>query len=166
MKRKLLLFRHAKSSWNQPELDDRDRPLNDRGRKSVKLIARRLRKEDLTIDAILCSTSVRTRQTAELVFAKWYERPDITFLDELYHATPDEIRQIVAQVPALAETVLVIGHNPGFEELLAELTEAPQKFSTAALAHVELELEEWREFDSTTRGELAQMWRPKELERD
>lgn len=166
MAKTLLLLRHAKSSWDNPSLDDFDRPLNDRGRKSAKRVGRHIRKQGLTFDIVLCSKSVRTKQTAELAFSEWQPPPEICERDDLYHATPDEIRRIVGQVSEPATSVLVIGHNPGFEELLSQLTGAFEPFPTAALARVELDLDDWSQLRASTQGRLIEMWRPRDQELD
>jgi phosphohistidine phosphatase len=162
----LLLLRHAKSSWSDPTLADFDRPLNKRGQKAAAVIGKVLRNNSIDFDLCLSSTSVRTRQTAELVFRESGMQPQIIFRDDLYHASAEQITNILQQVDEPHSTVLVIGHNPGFQELLTRLTGDEQGFPTAALATVELPIEQWSDMRDQTRGLLTEMWRPKELEQD
>src|SRR5437870_2049014 len=113
----VLVLRHAKSSWKHPELADQDRPLNKRGKRDAPRMGRILKKERLVPDIIISSTAVRARATAEAVAkASGYQR-DITFNRSLYAAGPQ------AYIDALHDLddnvrVLIVGHNPGLEELV------------------------------------------------
>ena len=160
----LYLLRHAKSSWGDEQLDDHDRPLNSRGRKAAARVGRLLKDESLLIDRVLCSTSVRTRQTADLVFAASSKPPPISYREDLYHPTPDQIISILNEVPEQVCSVMVISHNPGLEEFLTVLTNDAVPFPTAALAMLELDVEYWSDLGDQTHGKLVQMWRPKELD--
>ena len=160
----LILLRHAKSSWQVDQLDDHDRPLNNRGRKAATRIGRLLADEAINVDSVLCSTSVRTRETADLVFAEFKKPPTISYRDDLYHASPDQIVKILAEAGKRTKSVMVIGHNPGFEVFLEQLTGEAVPFPTAALALLELNIEDWKQCNNQTRGTLKQMWRPKELD--
>jgi phosphohistidine phosphatase len=144
----LYLLRHAKSSWDDPALADHERPLASRGRRDGKRVAEHLRREKLEPELVLCSSAARTRETLELV------RPalgDATVLveDELYGASSDGLLARIRQVPDEVASVLVIGHNPGLEELALELASSgdelerlEEKFPTGALARLEL-AEQW-----------------------
>jgi phosphohistidine phosphatase len=82
----------------------------------------------------------------------------------LYLATPADIVAMLRTVADTnAETVMIVGHNPGLEELVAKLTGEPTDFPTAALAHIALPIERWRDLKLSTRGTLSDLWRPKEL---
>jgi phosphohistidine phosphatase len=146
--RTLYLLRHAKSSWDDPALADRDRPLAKRGRKAAKRIARHLRDEGIEPDLVLCSSSVRTLQTLERIGLEGEVE------DGLYGASAAELLDRLREVPSDVESVMLIGHNPGLEGLLAELSgERPDKFPTAALATLE--------FDG--RWHLTALVKPREL---
>jgi phosphohistidine phosphatase len=97
-KKTLLLLRHAKSSWNDPELEDYDRPLNSRGRKAAKRIGLLMRDEGLTPNLVLCSTAQRTRETADLVYAESDSTPEVVYRDDLYHAEPKQIARVLSQI--------------------------------------------------------------------
>src|SRR6185312_4366391 len=103
-------------------------------RKAATRIGRLIRDKGLSIDLVLCSTSVRTRETAKRVFEKSTTAPNTEYRDDLYCASPEQIAQILSQVFEPAECVMVIGHNPGFEELFGQLTAEPSHFPTAGLA--------------------------------
>jgi phosphohistidine phosphatase len=140
MTHRLLLLRHAKSSWDDSQLDDHDRPLAERGRRAAEDVGARLRESGLAPDLVLCSTATRTRQTLELLDL---EQPAVRFEDRLYGADAEELLEVVRELPEEAGAVLVIGHNPGMHDLALRLAAAAsgpeadhlrERFPTAALA--------------------------------
>jgi phosphohistidine phosphatase len=160
----LLLLRHAKSSWKHPELADRDRPLNKRGKRDALCMGRLLEEEGLIPDAILSSTAVRAHDTAAAVAESCgYDRRRITFIESLYLSGPGEYLNVLRLLPDDPKVVLVVGHNPGMEEYLEVLTGQTEAMPTAALAFVKLPIKRWSALDDKTRGKLATVWRPKEL---
>ena len=170
MSKRLYLLRHAKSSWKQPELADHDRPLAGRGRRAADAIARHLREERIAPELVLCSTARRACQTAERI------RPSLgtTPLDHdpaLYGATAAELLERVRSVPDVIASVLLIGHNPGLENLALNLarpsplrSELEAKFPTAALATLALPIASWRRLDHGS-AELVGFVRPRDLDR-
>lgn len=162
----LLLLRHAKSSWKQTDLADHDRPLKRRGQNAALRMGRLMQEESLIPDVVLCSTAVRARQTAELVLQQCRPLPPISFLDDLYHAEPDQIARILSQIEKTIDCVLVIGHNPGLEEFCSRMTETTVVMPTAALAKITTSMADWNEFTGTTRGVLKHLWCPRELDSD
>ena len=116
-------------------------------------------------DLIISSDATRARLTAEaMADAAGYEGT-ILLERRLYHASPPEIVDLLhSVVDAELETVMIVGHNPGLEELVAKLTGAPEDVPTAALAQIELPIERWSNLTATTRGTLVGMWRPRDLE--
>jgi phosphohistidine phosphatase len=160
----LLVLRHAKSSWNEGGLADHDRPLNSRGKADAPRMGRLLRREGLTPELILSSTAERAVTTAELAAqASGYEN-EIRTTRNLYHAGPEAYLELLATLPDEYGRVMVVGHNPGMEELLDHLTGTGEFMPTAALAHVELPLERWAELDEMTEGKLINLWLPREIE--
>ena len=166
MKKTLLLLRHAKSSWSSPDLLDRYRPLNARGRKAATRMGRLLNEESLVPDLVLCSIARRTQETADLVFAQVPAVPPISLRDDLYHADPLRIGTVVSAVAEPVQSVLVIGHNPGLEEFLTQFTGELHPIPTGTLAWIEFELDTWSRFGKVTRGTLKRIWRPRELDTD
>jgi phosphohistidine phosphatase len=158
----LLVLRHAKSSWDDPSLDDHDRPLNARGRRDAPRMGALLRTEGLVPDLIISSDAVRARLTAEAVSAAAGHTGTIRVDGRLYLASPVEMLAVLRQVRA-AETVLIVGHNPGLEELVARLTGEQAEMPTAALARIALPIARWRDLDGDTSGTLVRLWRPREL---
>ena len=159
----LLLMRHAKSSWKQPGVADRDRPLNKRGRRDAPKMGNLLWEKDLVPQCILSSTALRARQTAEAVAEAAGYDAEILYLEELYGATPFDYLEALRSVPHGNDVVLVIGHNPDLEDVLEIMTDQVERMPTAAIAHLRLPIERWTDLSDDTMAEWVQVWRPLEL---
>jgi phosphohistidine phosphatase len=160
----LLVLRHAKSSWKDPALDDQERPLNKRGRRDGPRMGELVREYGLTPDIIISSDAVRARLTAEAVAKAARYAGEILLDPHLYMANPAGILAVLRAVQdSKAGTVMVVGHNPGLEELVARLTGDQQDLPTATLAQIALPIGQWRDLKLSTRGTLLGLWRPKEL---
>ena len=147
--KRLLILRHAKSSWNDASLRDWERPLNDRGRRDAPRVGEWLRDHSRQPDAIITSDAVRARTTAEAVAtAAGYSR-EIVIEPSLYHATPRAVLDVLTAVPDEAQTVLIVGHNPGLEDLVRQLTGEYHALATAALVELEVPIGHWSELDGT-----------------
>lgn len=161
--RTVLILRHAKSSWKNANLSDHDRPLNRRGERDAPRMGRLLREEMLTPDLIISSDAKRALRTAELVaLNSGYER-EIEVSRGLYLGDPQDYVEHLSKVDDLWQRVMVVGHNPGLEMLLEQLTGEEERLPTAALARVELPLDSWRQLDGETEGKLTALWLPREL---
>lgn len=123
MTQKIILIRHAKSSWDSPTLRDHDRPLNKRGRDNAPRIGKWLRDQGHLPDLVLVSTSARTVETSELIRSAWDHQPKVQFLKQLYHADPQTILSTLQA--ARADTIALIGHNPGIAYAAETLALAP-----------------------------------------
>jgi phosphohistidine phosphatase len=159
----LLLMRHAKSSWDADGISDHDRPLNARGERSAPAMAELVVQAGLAPRLILSSTALRARETAFAVARAFGWKPEVRLVNALYMAEP---RTILAQVAALSdevETVLVVGHNPGMEELVSDLGHMRQHMPTAAVARFDVAASHWAEL-ADAKCELVHVWRPKELD--
>jgi phosphohistidine phosphatase len=160
----LLVLRHAKSSWHDPALDDHDRPLNKRGQQDGPRMGELVREHRLTPDVIISSDAVRARLTAEAVAEAACYTSEILLDPQLYIASPAGILAVLRTVrDTKAGTVMIVGHNPGLEELVAQLTGEQQDLPTAALAQIVLPIDRWGDLKVSTRGTLLGLWRPKEL---
>jgi phosphohistidine phosphatase len=160
----LLVLRHAKSSWNDSALDDHARPLNKRGRRDGPRMGRLVREHRLTPDIIMSSDAVRARRTAEAVAKATRYAGEILLDRRLYIASPPGIFAVLRTVrETKAGTVMIVGHNPGLEELVTQLTGEQQDLPTAALAQIGLPIDRWRDLKMSTRGTLLGLWRPKEV---
>src|SRR5437763_250008 len=129
----LLLMRHAKSSWKDESLDDYDRPLNKRGKREAPRMGEFLREQNLVPDCIVASSARRAGKTAQCVALAAAFRGEIRLTGELYMASPRKVLEILAQTPETCNTLLLIGHNPGLEELLEQLTGQHRALPTAAV---------------------------------
>lgn len=160
----LLILRHAKSSWNNANLTDHERPLNKRGKADAPRMGKLLADEGLMPDLIITSSAERALTTAEqAALASGYEA-EIIVTRHLYHADPEEYFEVLHEKGGSHERVMVVGHNPGIEALVEELTGNYEVMSTAALAQVQLPIASWAELVEGVAGELIGVWRPKELE--
>lgn len=163
----LLLMRHAKSSWASPGLADHDRPLNERGEKASIRMGRLLRERDLRPDALVLSTALRAVQTAERVVKAAGLDLALHTRRELYLAPPSSYVALAKLFPASAECGLLIGHNPGLEELVTSVAGHHERMPTAALAKVTLNVETWAELlldGPNPEVREVQVFRPKELD--
>jgi phosphohistidine phosphatase len=150
--KRLYLLRHTKSSWDEPGLADRDRPLAPRGRKAAKRIAAYLRREDAAPAVVLCSSSVRTRQTLAAILPALDGDPEVLVEDGLYAADADTLLARIRAVPAAADSVLLIAHNPGIGDLAFSLAgggdadalgRLGEGFPTGALATFTVAADAW-----------------------
>lgn len=141
--RTLYLLRHAKSSWDDPGLKDFDRPLNKRGLKAAPSVGAYMLKEKIRPDLVLSSPALRAKQTTHIVCEAAGLTSLINFDEQIYEASVQRLFKIVAGFEAGITTAMMVGHNPGFEELLAALTGESHRMPTAALACINLKIEKW-----------------------
>ncbi|WP_134678851.1 SixA phosphatase family protein [Paracoccus ravus] len=148
--RRLILTRHAKSSWEEPGQADHDRPLNDRGRRSARALGDWLASRGYEPEEVLCSTAARTRETWERVaIAPLEVRPHLRLEPGLYQASPERIMDILRS--AREPTVMLLGHNPGIAEFAASLPARPlldpefRRYPTAATLVVDFQIDQWSE---------------------
>jgi phosphohistidine phosphatase len=160
--RTLLLLRHAKSSWKQPELNDHDRPLNKRGKKEAPKVGEYLKANDLVPDLILSSTARRAHDTAQAVAEECGFDGEIELYQDLYLSDTACYLDILQRIPDSASRVLVVGHNPEMDDLLALLTDVNEHMTTAALAQINLPISSWQELNEATDGRLQTLWAPRE----
>ena len=142
--RKLLLIRHAKSSWKFPDLDDHERPLNKRGQRDILTIARHLSDKDEMLDVIYSSTATRALELANQIseFTNVSLVPDLSF----YTFSADDLFEILRNLPDAALNVAVVAHNPAVLQVVNRLSSAGLvKFPTSAVAALECPVESWPE---------------------
>jgi phosphohistidine phosphatase len=146
--KRVILVRHAKSSWDDASLPDFERPLNERGKHDAPIMAKRLLDKKVEIDAFITSTARRARKTAVL-FAKEYgqHKDDLIMVDALYHAGSEEFYNAIEQAPARARTIAIFSHNPGITEFANSLTNTRvDDMPTCAVFAVRCPIKEWSEF--------------------
>jgi phosphohistidine phosphatase len=113
----LYIIRHAKSSWNNPVLDDLERPLNDRGREDAPRMGARLRERNIAADTLITSPATRALSTCEIIADEiGFARDKIRTDERLYHATENVILKIVREQPDTVQQVVLFGHNPGLTD--------------------------------------------------
>jgi phosphohistidine phosphatase len=170
--RTLLLLRHAKSSWDDSSVRDHDRPLAPRGDRAARLVAEHLRSEGLRPALVLCSSARRTRDTLELLGPAIDPDADVRIEPDLYGADAGEILDLIRTVDEAVPSVLVIGHNPGLEDLASDLAgdgeeaaldELRTKFPTAALARFDLGRSTWADLGAGA-AYLTSLVLPRDLE--
>jgi phosphohistidine phosphatase len=168
---RLLLLRHAKSSWDDAEVDDFDRPLNSRGRRSAPLMGRHCAQHNLVPQAILCSAARRTRETLSGLIPYLAGDIDIRILRDLYMTSQDRHLDHIRGLSDASRTAMLIGHNPTMQDLAVRLigsgnpsliAEIEDKFPTAAVAVIDFDLRTWREVADKT-GRVVAFFRPREL---
>lgn len=159
----LLILRHAKSSWDEPELADIQRPLNKRGKNDAPRVGEIIKEAGLVPDIILSSPAVRALKTAEAAADTCGYEGEIEIRENFYPGSPGDYIDALNEIPDGYARVMVVGHNPGLEELLSDLTGESELLPTAALAQVELAIQRWIDLDDKVLGKMARIWRIKEL---
>ena len=165
MPRILYLLRHAKSSWKDDSQKDFDRPLKGRGREAAEQLGKRLASEKLQDAVLICSPAARARETAQIVLKHSGLRMDQRFDERIYEASLRDLLQVVSEIPDDKQTAMMVGHNPGFEELLAFLTGEARRMPTCALAKIKLEAASWKDARAGA-GSLAMFLTPKGMPED
>ncbi len=159
----LLVLRHGKSSWSDPSLADHDRPLKGRGKRAAKKIGRLLRERDLLPDLIVTSTARRARSTARRAAqAAGYQGETIETRELYFSGVGRQLAAVAGHARPGDARVMIVGHNPAFEELVETLTGGEVRLTTANLAAVDFAIDDWQDLPST-RGELRFLVRPREL---
>jgi len=161
----LLLLRHAKSSKDDPALRDFDRPLNDRGKDDAKLIGRFLRESSIRPDLVISSPANRATKTTELVLKSAGLKINVAFDELIYEADVPRLLTVVSKIESATDVVMLVGHNPGFEDLVEVLAGRTTGLPTAALAQIDLTVEEWKKVRAGA-GKLKQLVTPKDLKKE
>jgi phosphohistidine phosphatase len=169
--RLIYLFRHAKSSWADPDLEDFDRPLAPRGERACRAMGEYFRLADIHPGLVVCSAALRTRQTLERVLPALGEDPVVKHYRGLYHAGPQAMLDRLRRTPAEVRRVMLVGHNPGMHTLAQrlagggaeqELGRLAEKFPTGALALLVFRGRSWEELDEGS-CELHSLVVPRDL---
>jgi len=171
----LLLLRHAKSSWDDPSQDDHERPLDARGRDTARRMGGAMRTRGLVPDLVLCSTARRTVETLELLLPALEATPETRFERALYLADWPKLLDAIHAVPGRTRALMLVGHNPGVEQLAIALGLHPRdaaersraealakKYPTGALAVLQFPGPGWKSVKPGT-GRLAEFLRPKDV---
>lgn len=169
---RLMLLRHAKSSWTEPGLDDMDRPLTRRGERTAQAMGRVMAAKRLLPDLVLCSPARRARDTWKLAAGEIKTAPRLIVEDKIYDfGNGGRLIEAIRQAGDAAKTVLVIGHNPSMERAAARLVGSgdtklreriERKYPTAALAVIAFKFADWTGL-AEGKGELQHFIRPKDI---
>ncbi|MEX0884563.1 MAG: histidine phosphatase family protein [Cyclobacteriaceae bacterium] len=153
--KKLLLCRHAKSSWDNPGLNDHQRPLAPRGLQDAPIMAERLLRKGFFPDHMISSDAMRAIETAK-IFAQilGFELSKIQKTNDLYHADVNEILRVIQKTPESVQTLFLFGHNPGLTDFLEYLGEALDNLPTSGTFGFELTIDHWGDLS----GEMARFW--------
>lgn len=169
----LSLLRHAKSSWDDPVERDFDRPLNGRGHRAARRMGEWLRESGQTFERVTASPALRIRQTIEGVEAGLEARLKPDFDKRIYMASAASLFELIQETPDEVGHLLLIGHNPGLEDLLLLATEgdgsalraeAELKYPTATYARLSLPTERWEAVEEGIGGRVEAFVRPRDLD--
>jgi phosphohistidine phosphatase len=172
---RLMLLRHAKSSWNDPGLDDRQRPLSPRGEAAAPAMGKFMRRHDLVPDLVLCSPARRARDTWKLIAKAMPEAPVPSVEEAVYDfGNGGRLLEAIRRRGDKATRVLVVGHNPSIERLALRLVKdgdpdliarMKSKYPTGALAVIDFAAEAWWDV-ADTEGKLVSFTRPKDVTKE
>ena len=158
--KEIFFLRHAKSSWDDFALKDFDRPLSTRGIQDAELMGNFFRSKKIKLDLVLSSPSKRTKETIEHFFSK--DKPKLEFIDNIYHASMEDILDELYQISEEMNTVMIVGHNPSMHDITEFLTQKfLNKYPTCALAQISTE-NKWTELTQGCSG-LENFMKPSEL---
>jgi phosphohistidine phosphatase len=171
--KKLTLLRHAKSSWDDTVARDFDRPLNDRGARAAKVIGLYMKREGFSFDHVIASPAVRVVETIDHVVPSYGAQIQPTWERRVYLASSATLMDVLREADDKANSILMVGHNPGMEDLILDLVPENsgcllraavyEKYPTAAVAEIELDIGHWRDIDQGT-GKLTRFIRPRDLD--
>src|SRR5215510_12737237 len=159
----LFLLRHAKSSWKDETLADFERPLNRRGKRAAETIGNYFKSEAIVPELIVCSPAVRARETLALVSkaAKW--STEVRYDQRIYEASGMRLAEVVSQIDNDRKVAMLVGHNPGMEELLLLLTAESVGIPTGTCAKIAVKANKWANAVDK-RATLEWLVKPRELE--
>lgn len=160
----LYIMRHAKSSWDNPNWSDFERPLNKRGLEAAPLMGEIIFRNKYQPELILSSPAKRAKQTAVLVREVAGIEPEINFDERIYEASPQMLLQVIGELSADPASAMLVGHNPGIEGLIRFLTGESEAMPTAGLAVVDLNVDKWNDAAAEC-GSLRALLRPKEQDK-
>lgn len=166
------LLRHAKSSWDDPVERDFDRPLNPRGHRAAEAMGRYLREMDLRFDTVVASPAARVIETLDGIEAGAGRRLGATFDRRIYMASAMTLLDLVQETDEASQSILLVGHNPGLEDLIFMLTpndgsplrrQVDLKYPTATLAEMQFGVDRWEDITERS-GTLTRLVMPRDLD--
>lgn len=165
--KRLVVLRHTKSSWDDPGFDDHDRPLAKRGRKAAEKLAGQIREHGPAPELVVCSTALRARETLAGVGRGLEADVPVQLDPGLYMASLQGLVGLVRKLPDEYDSVMLVGHNPGFHELVLHLADdlpdrVRDKLPTGALVTIDLDVRHWQDVRVGT-GHVVGVVFPREL---
>ena len=162
--KKLFVVRHAKSSWDFPDLDDFSRPLNKRGKKNAPEMGKRMAKQGIKPDAIISSSAKRALSTARRIATELgFPRNRIVKEDQFYHGSNQDVIEIIQHVNDNINTLMIFGHNPGLTDLVNYLSDANiSNIPTCGVAEIDFDIMTWKLLGAK-KGRLAKFDFPKKV---
>jgi phosphohistidine phosphatase len=139
----LFLLRHAKSVPTSGGLRDFDRALNDQGRRQAERVGKYLKQQNIVLDLVLSSTALRARETTGLVLTAAECVAEVRYDQRVYEASWQQLLEVISEIGEDKSGVLLVGHNPGLEELLQHLTDGSEPLGTSTLAKIDFKVSEW-----------------------
>ena len=158
----LLLLRHGKAEEATAGQADVDRTLNELGRNQARAIGRFIKDRDLQLDLVLCSPAKRAKETAQWLLAAAALSPEVRYEPQMYEASSIQLFDLILHLDAGLGSVLLIGHNPGFEDVLHLITDRVSALSTCTLARIEIDADGWSDLAEVT-GKLDWVVRSEDL---
>jgi Phosphohistidine phosphatase SixA len=157
----LYVLRHAKSSWEDSDLADFDRPLNERGKTAAPFMGKVMKDKKLAPGLILSSPAVRARETARLVKQSAGLDAEIEHNERIYEASPQTLQHVVSSIDDSFESAMIVGHNPGMEGFVRLISGKQESMPTGSLAIIDLDISSWASIRQAA-GTLRQVIRPKD----
>lgn len=157
-------MRHAKSSWEEANLADHDRPLNRRGERDAPRMAAWLQLHNSVPQIILSSTANRALTTANIIAEQSGFDGELFEYQQLYMGVPSDYLRLLARLDDSIDVAMVVGHNHGLEHLVEKLTSEWATMPTAAIAKIDLGIQRWLTVENVNKGDLLEVWRPKEID--
>lgn len=147
--KRLYLVRHAKSSWNHPDLDDIDRPLNKRGKRDAPFMGQRLKKHGICPDLIISSPAKRALKTAKIIAEEiGYPKKRISVHKSLYLQGTKAILKVIQHIDDAHESAMLFGHNPDFTELAEQLSDYQvDNIPTCGIFCIDFNVDSWQGVD-------------------
>jgi len=158
--RTVYVMRHCKSRWDEKDASDIERRLTPRGKRDARAVGANLALSEPPPDLVISSPARRSRSTAKRVAKAWGYEDDIVVDERLYEGTRQGQLQLLRETDDSVQSLMLIGHNPGLEELVFFLGDRPVALGTGTVVRIDLPIERWDQLDLPADGTVRQVWEP------